>query len=134
LLPAQTLTQRVLVDQSFQLAHNLTVPADHEVCLDAFLQTGETELFQARDRRLSPRLVREVPKRGPTPKGKRLAKQLRGLLAASLGERMLAPLDQMLEATEIELVAFDPKEVAVSVCRQCLKRFVWLAVWLEQFA
>jgi hypothetical protein len=55
----------MLRDQGVELGHQLGVPAEHQVRLDALLDGGEPPLVQARALRLQRALVGEIAERRP---------------------------------------------------------------------
>jgi hypothetical protein len=59
-LTPEALPERVLVRQDLQLAGELGMPAEGEFCLDAPLEHGQPEVFEACDRGLRERVVREL--------------------------------------------------------------------------
>ena len=72
-LAAQALRQRVLGDQTLELADELAVPAEGEIRVDAILERGEVKLRQPADLALSPRLVGELGegRAAPEPRASR---------------------------------------------------------------
>src|SRR5438309_8552305 len=92
-LTAQTLAQRMFFDQRLQLADELAVAAEREICLNPLLETGEPQLLEPRDRPLRPRLVRELGERRSPPERECLAQAFRGRLRSTL-DQILPPLSQ----------------------------------------
>ena len=104
---ADPLAQGVLLRESRDLGHDLCMPSQLEVGLDALLQGAEPLLFQPRDRRLRERVVGEVCKRRPAPQRERLVQPVRGTLRIR-SRRLVA---QPLEAVEVEPAGLDPQHV-----------------------
>src|SRR5262245_31900368 len=98
----------MLVDEHFQLADELTVPTQGQVCLDAQLERREAKLLEAKDLRLRERLAREVGESRPAPEAKRIAEQSRSMV----GRRPSRLLDELLEAEEVELVGCDLDQIS----------------------
>jgi hypothetical protein len=70
-LPAKPLRQRVLRDQSLQLANQHAVPSQLQVGVDALLYRADPKVFQASDFRRRERLLDEVGQRRTAPQGQR---------------------------------------------------------------
>src|SRR6266545_8245352 len=66
-LRTQPLPQGMLGYQTLELGHQLGMPAECQVCLDALLQRSQPQLLQLRDRRLRERLVGELVQRRTSP-------------------------------------------------------------------
>ena len=94
-MAAQTLAERMGVDERFELRHEIVVMAERELEVDAPLDACEAELLEAID--LVPRevVVGEVGECGPAPECKRLL-ELRGgrgtLERPRFGEELLEPV------------------------------------------
>ena len=97
-LPAQTLTQRILVDQRLQLPHELGVPPGRQLLLDSLLQTGDAQLLKPGDLGRGEPVRGQVGQRGPPPQRQRLL------------EPPLVP--QPPEPRQVELVVADGDEVS----------------------
>src|SRR5262249_25496581 len=107
-LPAQTLAQRMLLDELIELWNELAITAEGEVRLDPSLECADAQLLQPRDRRLRERLVRQFGNRRPAPEAERLAEQRRGVR----GLRVLGLRQQLLEAVDVQLAPPDLEHVA----------------------
>jgi hypothetical protein len=102
----------VLVDEALQLADEVRVAAEREVCVDSFFERAYAQLLQSRDLRLGERLVRELVQWRPPPQAECLA-QHRGCLYVS-SRRELSPgvLEQQLEPARVDRLGVDPEQVA----------------------
>jgi hypothetical protein len=111
-LRAEPLVQRVVGDETLQLADELGVAAEGEVGVDAGLERREPQLVQARDLGLQRLLGRQVGERRAAPQRERGAQERGGVLDAA-GRRGRAGVgDALLEALEVELARGDAQEVA----------------------
>lgn len=97
---AKPLTQRVRVNEHFELRDEPGVSAQREVGVDAPLEGVHPELFEAEDLGLRERRVRQVCKRRSSPQAERVAEQSR----CQLGRGLLRLLYQPLEAEQVEFV------------------------------
>ena len=77
-LTAQPLAQRVLRDETLELADELRMAAEREIGLDPLLERREAKLLEADDRGLGELLVGEVRQRRAAPERERLAELCRG--------------------------------------------------------
>jgi hypothetical protein len=76
-LSTQPFSQRMLGDQGFELADELSIPPEIELRGDQVFAGRRPALLDARDRYLRELLEREVGKRGATPQSQGLAEQIR---------------------------------------------------------
>ena len=67
-LTAKGFAERMLRDERFELADDVTVPAEIEVCIDPRLERHEAELVETPDLRLREVVERELGQRRATPK------------------------------------------------------------------
>ena len=104
---ADPLAQGMFLHERRHLGHDLCVPSQLEVGLDALLEGAEPLLFQPRDRRLRERVVGEVCKRRPAPQRERLVQ----LVRSDLRIRSRGLVAQPLEAVEVEPAGLDPQRV-----------------------
>ncbi len=88
----------MLADQSLQLADELRMAPQGEIALDPPFQTDNAQLLEPSDLRLGEALVGELGERGVPPERQRLLQ--------------LPLFLQALEAREIELIGFDPQQIA----------------------
>jgi hypothetical protein len=110
-LSPEALAQGVLRHERLELADELRLPTRGEVGLEAILARREAQLVEARDLRLSEGLVGKIGQRRPAPERERLAQERRRLRRVAPGERAASLVAQTLEATEVELFAFQPQLV-----------------------
>ncbi len=113
-LGAETLAQRVLLDESLELGNELGLTAKREVGFDALLQRRDPQLLEPDDFARGERLVGEVGKRWAAPQAERPA-QHRGRPLRIPGVEEIAPLlHRALKAFGIELIRGKPERVAAS--------------------
>jgi len=125
-LRTQPLPQGMLGDQPLELGHQLGMPAQCQVCLDALLQRSQPQLLQLRDRGLRERLVGELVQRRTSPQSQRVP-QPSGLG----GDRRLCRLrHETTEPVGIDLVAVDGQQVPGRARLQHLRGFAVIA-WPE---
>jgi hypothetical protein len=101
-LTSKALAQRMLGDQRLQLADELVVAAEGEVRVDPKLQRGDAKLFEAKDRRLGERLVREVRERCAAPEREPLAQPVSRAPEVLVRERATTALEELLEALDVD--------------------------------
>jgi hypothetical protein len=111
-LAREPLTDRMLAEQSLQLADQRRVPAGGEIGLHARLQRGQPLLLQPRDLRLRERLELQARQRRPAPQPQRLPQQPRRLHGSSGCQRPPALLHAALEALGIQLARTHLQPVA----------------------
>jgi len=89
---------RVLGDERLELAHDLGVPPERQLALDALLDAGDSELLQVRALGGGEPLAGQVRQRGPAPQR----------------QRLLEPPGraQPLEPVEVELIVPHREQVA----------------------
>jgi hypothetical protein len=63
----------VLRDERFQLADELTLPAEVEIGVDPVLEERPANLLETPDLSLCPRFVAEIGQRRPAPERERVA-------------------------------------------------------------
>ena len=108
----QLLAERVLGAEALELSDKRLVTAECEVRVDALLERREADLVEAPDRRPGKRLRGEVCKRLAAPQVECRAKELGCSLGVSADERVAGPFGGVLESAQVELVGFDPNDVA----------------------
>jgi hypothetical protein len=125
-LRTQPLPQGMLGDQPLELGHQLGMPAQCQVCLQALLQRSQSQLLQLRDRGLRERLVGELVQRRTPPQPQRLPQP------SSLGgDRRLGRLrHETTEPVGIDLVAVDGQQVPGRARLQHRRRLAAIR-WLE---
>ena len=111
-LPAETLAQRMVPHESFELSQHGSVAAERELCVEALLERREPQLLEPRDRGLCERLVREIGERRPSPEPECTAEHVGGGLRIGGFERLGRVLRSALEAVEIEVSRLDVKDIA----------------------
>ncbi len=74
-LPARPLAQRVLGDERLELAHEIRMAAEYEVCVDPVLEDCESALVEPGYLRLREIRVAKVCESGATPERERLGKR-----------------------------------------------------------
>jgi hypothetical protein len=97
----------MLLDERFELRHELGVTTMFEVRLHSLLQGGEPHLLQMHDVRLGERFEGKVREWRPAPERECLTKgpgALRGLLRPRL-------LDQHTEAVQVDFTRSNPKPI-----------------------
>ena len=99
-LRAQMLAQRMLSDKPLDLGYQLGVPAQGEISIDAFLETDEAQLLEARDLESGKAVVGELAKRRATPERQRLVQQRRSGFRVDV----LGLFAQHLEAIQVQLI------------------------------
>ena len=114
-LPPEALLVRVLGHELPQLGHDVLVPPERELRLDAIGRRVETHLLQPRPRGVPRRLAFELEQRRPAPEAERLLEHPRGLGGLACAQGALAPAREVLEAVEIELVVGQDEPVAGSI-------------------
>src|SRR5215211_937677 len=108
--------------QRLEVADHVCMPAGCKLCVDAFLDGGESEVLEPRDLRLSPRLLREIGERRPPPMGERFAEDSRASLWVTGRYRGTRVCDESLEAVDVELVVFQLQHIARRAQQQALWR------------
>ena len=108
----QALPQRMLAHQGAELADQLGGTAEGEVGLEAALEGRQPLLFQAGGCRLGEGLEGQVGEGGPAPQRQPPAEGLRRRGRVSRRHGPAGPLDQGLEAVQVELVGIEPEQVA----------------------
>jgi hypothetical protein len=111
-LAAQPLAQGVLRDETLRLRHELRVPPEREIGIDAILERSEAQLLQPLDVDAGERLERQIGERTAAPQRERLAQPLGGTLRRVRRQRAASFLGQVLEAMEIELAEPHAQEVS----------------------
>ena len=96
----------MLADERLQLGHELAVPAERQIGVDALLQRGNAQLVEPARRRRD-RLAREIGQDRATPERKRPAETPCG----DLGVCRLRLGNESPEAVEVELVRTDTNQV-----------------------
>ena len=123
-MAAQSLAERVLANERLELRHEVVVPAERELELDASLDTGLAQLFEPFDLVPSEIVVGELGERGTTPQRERLTqrrKRIGVLETAGVAE-------ELFEAQRVEIAVVDPNEVAAGngLDRGCAELFAQL--------
>ena len=105
---AKRLAIRMLLGERLELADELCPAAEGEVGVDATFEGDEAELFEAADLCLRERLAGQVGECGAAPEGEGLAEEP----CCVLRWCVLRVGEEPLEAQEVELVRFQPDQVA----------------------
>ena len=104
--------QGVLRRELAELTHELPVPSECKLRVEAVLERREDQLVEPTRGHLRERLMLEVGKRRAAPKRECLTLQLeRGLTLATV-ERLTRLLGQPLESPQVEVLACDVEHVA----------------------
>ena len=106
-LAAESLAKRMVDDERAEFADENVLASQSEIGLDPILDRNHVELFEACDRRLGERLVREVRQRRPTPQRECLAQPVGRLLRRADRFRQ-----QLLEPGRVQLTCRDLQRVA----------------------
>ncbi len=104
------------LDESLQLADQLVVASQSEICVDPLLERGEPKLLEPGDLRLRERLVREVGQRRPAPERERVTEPIGRQLRVVASERLSPLLEPALEDGGVERLGTDAKDISVTVC------------------
>ncbi|GAA3136233.1 hypothetical protein GCM10020001_068530 [Nonomuraea salmonea] len=108
-LGAQPFAQRVGGGEAGQLGHQLPVPSEREVGLDAVLGGGQAQLLQSGSGGLG---VRGVGERRAVPQVEPGAQQRRGPLGVAAGQRLPPVADEQLEAAGVDVLGVGDQPVA----------------------
>ena len=108
---------RVLANEGFQLAHDLPLSAAGEICLDAQLERLQTLLLESIDRRLRPRLVRQLAESGSAPEGQCLMQARSRAFRIPPFERASTGDHECRKPIGIERTVGDGQSVARRPCR-----------------
>ena len=111
-LPTETLAQRMVPHERFELRQHGSVASERELRLETLLERGEPQLLEPRDRGLGERLVREIGERCSTPEPECTTEHVGGGLRVGGFERLGRVVRSALEAVEIEVSGLDVKDVA----------------------
>jgi hypothetical protein len=113
-LPAESLAQRLGLDQILELGDEAGLTSAREVCVDSRLERIEPEPLEPADGRPHVRTEVEVRERFPSPERKCIAKDFGGAWVAP--DSVFGPplLDKLLEPTGIDVVTVDIEQVAVA--------------------
>ena len=98
----------MLPGERLELADEFCPAAEGEVGVDATFERDEAELFEAADLCLRERLAAQVGERGPRQRARASPRSR----AACSGRCVLRVNEEPLEAQEVELVRFQPDQVA----------------------
>ena len=104
--------KRVLCSQLVELAHELPVPAEGELRVDALLEGRQSDLLQTLDRDLGERLVLEVCEGRAAPESQGIALQLERRLTLAARERTSCFFRQPFELLQVELLRSDANHVS----------------------
>src|SRR5207249_1127057 len=99
---AQTLAERVLADEAFQLGNEFGVTPEAKVRLDPLLERTQAQLFQPRDLALGEGLVRKIGERWSAPEGQRLTEHRCRPDGVAFLKATPPRLDELLESLEVE--------------------------------
>ena len=66
-LPAQALSQGILLDQVPEPIQHLCLPAECQLCVDGILERHEAQFIESADLRLGKRLISEIGQRRSSP-------------------------------------------------------------------
>ena len=107
-LAAQALRQRVLGDETLELADELAVTTEREIRVDAILERGQANLLEPSDLALRPRFVGELDEWRAAPEPECLAQPL------GRGRRVCPPRlgHQALEPVQIDAIRLDAELVS----------------------
>jgi hypothetical protein len=130
-LRPEALAQRVLSDETVELADHVVVTRERKVSVDPLLQCRKPQLRQARDLSLGKRLEAEVRQRWPPPEGERLPKQSARAQRVTAPQSRLALCHKPLEAVRIQLVATHVQYVAGRSSLQHAVPRAGRPMWLE---
>ena len=108
----ETLAVGVLGDQGLELADEMRVPTEREVCIDPVFDGDEPELLESGDLGTREVLEREVGERRPGPELERGAKEVGGASRVARGTRCLRRRRQLLKPIEVELARLGPQQIA----------------------
>ena len=121
-LSPETLAERVLGDEGFELSDQLVVAPEREVGVDPQLDCCKPDLAEPSDGRLGEALVGEVRERRASPERQRVAEPLRRIARQAASEQAPPLVHEPLESVEIERVGLDPDDVAGRSGRQHVLR------------
>ena len=102
-LCAQSLPERVGLDEPLQLHDKGRVPPAREVCFDTLLERREPELLQTRDLRLGEGLICELRQGWTSPELEGCAKRGRGTCGITCRECRPSLFDKPLKPRRVEL-------------------------------
>jgi hypothetical protein len=118
-LAPQSLAQRVLVDERFQLAYKLGVQSEVELCLEASFECGEAKLLETPALNRERGDVDDVAERAAMPERKSLPKPISRDARRSSRQRGLTFPDKQLEPSGVHLCLLELEYVAMPASNQC---------------
>jgi hypothetical protein len=110
------------------------VPPQGELRVDPILDRGQTQLLQARDRRLGERVVGEIRERRAAPQCQSVVEQTERTIGLAVLEGPMTRASQPFEPLCIHLLAFDAEHVAGRLRDQHLGRRAGQAARLQDTA
>ncbi len=113
-LRPQTLAQRLLEHERFELGHERGMAAESKVGLDPQLERRQAELLQPGDLGLGEGLGLEICKRWAPPESERVPERAGCTSGVACREQTPAGLEQPLEALGVELIRRQPEQVAAA--------------------
>src|SRR4051794_23226050 len=112
-MPVQTLVERVLYQQRFDLRHDAAMAPRGQLGFDRQLARLQAQILELADRGHRERLVRDIGQRRTTPQAKSAPEDLSGAAAVAGLERRPALPDVRAEDVDIQLGRTEPQPVAL---------------------
>src|SRR5262249_58499214 len=95
-----------------ELRHERGVATESKIALDPFLDSGETELLESRNRALGERLVSEIGQRCAPPQGERFTKKLACVFQVAVCQSFARVLEQPAIRIGVALPGLDAQRVS----------------------
>jgi hypothetical protein len=117
-LGKKPLAERMLLHERLQLRYELCTSPEGKLRLDPLFDRHPPTLLETH--RLCPRerLVQQIGERGPTPQRQRRVQCRCGIRDSSPRRRLTPLLEQTLESIEVQLLRFDPQQIARGTPRE----------------